>query len=125
MSELSDLAVQATEAVPPRVAKVLDLAAGHGWEVNPRTPGATLVIRLDRPCDRREHESLKDWQARGAALPFYVRWDMVTDKTSGRRSWRFQGARAANGQALAWGDIATYLASPEVIHPEEPPEVHA
>lgn len=83
-----------------RAMKILDQAAGLGWTEN---PFVSLVIRLTRED----------------AIPFYARWDL-TVTGEGKRSWRFQGARAANGQALNYNDIKIYLQDPDVILPEPP-----
>jgi hypothetical protein len=85
---------------PPRVKAILDLAKTEGWELN--SPGVTLVVRLTR----------------SDGIPFYARWD-VTQGPKGP-SYRFQGARAANGQPLAAGDIPVYLKDPSVILPKPP-----
>jgi hypothetical protein len=88
------------EPTAARAMKILDQAGELGWTEN---PFVSLVIRLTRDD----------------AVPFFARWDLsVTD--SGKRSWRFQGARAANGQALNFNDIKIYLEDPDVIHPEPP-----
>lgn len=84
-----------------RAIKILDEAAELGWAEN---PFASLVIRLTRED----------------ALPFYARWDMSCNPETGKRRWRFAGARAINGQPLAYGDIKTYLEDPSVIYPEPP-----
>lgn len=84
---------------PPRVLKVLDAAEENGWTENPYV---SLVVRLTRED----------------AVPFFARWDLVTN--GDKRSWRFHGARAANGQALNYGDIFIYLDDPSVIYPEPP-----
>lgn len=122
MTGLTDLIREAIEALPPRIATLLDRAEQEGWEESAYVkPAISLAIRLDRPTDRREHESLKDWKERGAALPFIVRWGFTAD-SQGKRAWRFDGARAANGQPLGWPDIPVYLADPAVIYPEPPTE---
>lgn len=83
-----------------RAMKILDQAAELGWTEN---PFVSLVIRLTRED----------------ALPFYARWDLSVT-SEGKRSWRFQGARAANGQALNYNDIKIYLQDPDVIQPDMP-----
>jgi hypothetical protein len=89
--------------IPPRVLRLLETAQEHGWQEG--KAGTTVVMRLHKPSDI-------------AAIPFYVSW-LLTVK-DGKRSWRFQGSRAANGQPLAWNDIKTYLQDPSVIYPEPP-----
>lgn len=88
---------------PARVLKVLEAAEASGWQLGPT--GTTLVARLYRP----DHEG----------LPFFARWDLVSTG-EGKRSWRFHGAMAANGQRLNYRDIFTYLDDPSVIYPEDP-----
>lgn len=89
----------ALSALPPRVRKVLDAAEENGWMENPFT---SLVVRLTRED----------------GLPFYATWHWVG--VDGKRSWRFQGAYAKNGQALNYNDIFVYLEDPAVIYPEPP-----
>lgn len=84
-----------------RALKVLAKAKEEGWTKNPH---CSLVLRLTRED----------------ALPFYARWDLTFDKETGKKSWRFQGARAVNGQPLNYNDIGTYLEDPSVIYPEPP-----
>lgn len=84
---------------PARVLKVLDAADENGWTENPYI---SLVVRLTRED----------------AIPFFARWDLVGSED--KRSWRFQGARAANGQKLNYNDIFIYLEDPSVIYPEPP-----
>jgi hypothetical protein len=84
-----------------RALKVLAKAKELGWTEN---PACSLVLRLTRED----------------ALPFYARWDLAFDPESGKKSWRFQGARAVNGQPLNYNDISTYLENPDVIYPEPP-----
>ena len=88
----------ALSALPPRVRKVLDTAAENGWTEKT----TSLVVRLDHPD----------------GLPFYATWHWV--EVDDKRSWRFQGARAKNGQALNYNDIFVYLEDPAVIYPEPP-----
>jgi hypothetical protein len=90
------------EDLPTRVQKILDKSMEEGWWENPYV---SLVVRLTKE----------------EALPFFARWDLHSDP-SGKRSWRFHGARAVNGQALNYSDIFLYLEDPTVIHPEPPPE---
>ena len=87
------------------VRKVLDAAEEHGWSEN---PAVSVVIRLAKPEDK-------------LARPFFMRWDL-TRTPEGKRSWRFQGARANNGQPLNYRDCLVYLADPSVIYPEPPAE---
>lgn len=85
-----------------RGLKVLAKAKELGWHENPYV---SMVIRLTKE----------------GAEPFFARWDLgVTG--SGKPSWRFQGARAANGQPLNYNDISVYLEDPSVILPEDPEE---
>ena len=84
-----------------RALKVLDLADELGWMVN---PVCSFVIRLTRDD----------------AVPFFARWDLGYDEVKAKRSWRFAGARAANGQPLNYNDIKIYLEDPDVILPEPP-----
>ena len=86
--------------IPARVGKVLDTAREQGWWENPYT---SLVVRLTR------------WDAEA----FFARWDLFIDPVSGKRSWRFAGARAFNGQPLNYNDIFLYLRDPSVIFPED------
>jgi hypothetical protein len=89
------------EPTASRAIKLLDYAAEQGWKEN---PACSFVIRLTRED----------------ALPFYARWDMTYSEDTGKRSWRFNGAMAKNGQKLAYNDIKTYLDDPDVIYPEPP-----
>lgn len=84
-----------------RALKILDTAEELGWAQN---PACSFVIRLTRDD----------------ALPFFARWDLSVNTDTGKKSWRFQGARAQNGQALNYNDVLTYLNDPDVIHPEPP-----
>jgi hypothetical protein len=88
------------EPTAARAMKMLDQAEELGWT---ESPFVSLVIRLTRED----------------AIPFFARWDLAVSK-EGKRSWRFQGARAANGQPLNFNDIKVYLNDPDVIHPEMP-----
>lgn len=87
-----------------RALKILDQARELGWVEN---PFASLVVRLNRPD----------------AKPFFARWDLSHNPETGKRSWRFRHAWAANGQPLAFNDIKTYLEDPTVIEPEMPDEL--
>jgi hypothetical protein len=89
--------------VPPRIRKLLDEAERLGWSHR----HTSLVVRYNRPGD-------------GDALPFFARWDLIASKDGSKRSWRFEGARVANGQPLNYNDIFTYLADPRVAQPEPP-----
>lgn len=86
-----------------RALKVLAKAQEEGWTQN---PVCSLVLRLTRED----------------ALPFFARWDLTFNPETGKKSWRFQGARAMNGQALNYNDIFIYLEDPDVIEPESPEE---
>lgn len=97
------------EAIPARLYKLLGDAEKIGWHLG--ATGTTIVMRLHKPGDER-------------ALPFYVCWQLVPGKEA-KMSWRFSGARAANGQPLSWADIRIYLADPEVIYPEPDDEKEA
>jgi hypothetical protein len=92
-------------ALSPRILKVLAVAEENGWTEN---DAISLVIRLNKPDD-------------SLARPFFMRWDLHRGE-GGKRSWRFQGARASNGQALNLGDALVYLEDTSVIHPEPPDE---
>jgi hypothetical protein len=89
------------EPSPARALKILAKAKEEGWTENPH---CSLVLRLTRED----------------AIPFYARWDLSFDPETGKKSWRFQGARAMNGQALNYNDISVYLEDPSVIYPEPP-----
>jgi hypothetical protein len=93
----------AGEPSAARAVSILETAKDLGWTEN---PSCSFVIRLTRDD----------------AKPFYARWDLGVSET-GKKSWRFQGARAINGQPLAFGDIKTYLEDPSVIYPEPPDEL--
>lgn len=102
------------EPVPPAVQKILDAAVEYGWSEN---PCVSLVVRLAKPGDKavKRGESL--------AKPFFMTWELAgqTEKTH-KRSWRFTGARAANGQPLNADDCMIYLQDPTVIYPTDPSE---
>lgn len=89
-----------------RAVFILETAKRLGWRENPY---CSFVIRLTRDD----------------AIPFYARWDLSFSPETGKRTWRFTHAQAANGQKLAYGDIKIYLNDPTVIHPEPPEEVIA
>jgi hypothetical protein len=89
------------EPTPARAIGVLNLARELGWANN---PFASFTIRLTRED----------------ALPFFATWHFIHNQETGKRSWRFAGARAQNGQALNYNDIKVYLQDPDVIHPEPP-----
>ena len=105
------------EPVPPAVQKILDAAVEHGWSEN---PCVSLVVRLAKLGDKavKRGESL--------AKPFFMTWELAgeTEKTH-KRSWRFTGARAANGQPLSSDDCLIYLQDPSVIYPTDPNEEQA
>jgi hypothetical protein len=88
------------EPTAARAMKMLDQAEELGWT---ESPFVSLVIRLTRED----------------AIPFYATWHLSVSDT-GKRSWRFAGARAQNGQPLNFNDIKVYLNDPDVIHPEMP-----
>lgn len=88
------------DSTAKRAFAILDMAREHGWTDNPFT---SLVIRLTHPEGR----------------PFFARWDL-TVSDEGKRSWRFQGARANNGQPLNFNDVKLYLQDPTVVEPEPP-----
>jgi len=92
------------EPTPSRAVSILETAKELGWREN---PFCSFVIRLTRDD----------------ALPFYARWDLSVHPETGKRSWRFAKAYASNGQALAYGDIKTYLNDPSVIYPDPPDEL--
>jgi hypothetical protein len=92
------------EPTPARAISILETAKELGWTENAHS---SFVIRLTR----------------GDGLPFYARWDMNHNPETGKRSWRFAGARAINGQPLAYGDIKAYLEDPRLIYPEPPDEL--
>lgn len=104
MSEAFDVAVKEVMSEPGAVKalKLLAKAKENGWHENPYT---SLVIRLDKE----------------GAEPFYIRWDLSAG-ANGKPSWRFQGGRARNGQALNLSDALLYLEHPSVIYPEPPAE---
>jgi hypothetical protein len=91
------------EPTAARAIKVIGDAQALGWTLN---PAASFMVRLTRED----------------GLPFFARWDFSVSE-SGKRSWRFHGARAANGQPLAFNDIKAYLNDPRVIEPEMPDEM--
>ena len=92
------------EPSPARAIKVLEAAKANGWTENPYS---SFVVRLTRED----------------AEPFFARWDLSFNPETGKKSWRFAGARARNGQALNYSDIFIYLENPEVIYPEPPEEI--
>lgn len=103
---LADQAQEAADTIPPAVRKLLEAAEENGWKWN--GPGFTLVGRLHKPDDP-------------LAKPFFMRWDLNrTDK--GKWSYRFNGARASNGQPMNLGDVHVYLKDTSVIYPEPPTE---
>lgn len=102
MSELFDLTVKEVISDPTaaKAIKLLAKAREEGWHENPFT---SLVIRLGKD----------------GAVPFFIRWDLGVG-TGGKPSWRFAGARAANGQQLNYNDALLYLEDQTVILPEDP-----
>jgi hypothetical protein len=90
-----------SEPTAARAVKVLDAAKANGWVENTH---ASLVLRLTRED----------------ALPFFASWNLSFNPETGKRSWRFTGARAKNMQPLNYQDIFVYLENPEVIYPEPP-----
>jgi hypothetical protein len=98
---MKDETVGMKEPTALRAMKVLDAAKANGWVENPY---CSLVLRLTRPD----------------AEPFFARWDLSFNPETGKRSWRFVGARAKNGQPLNYTDIFIYLENPAVIYPEPP-----
>lgn len=101
-SSIGELLDEVLEEDPaPRASKVLDYALEHGWRLHGL--GGSFVMRLNRDD----------------AEPFFASWKIEVDPETGKKSWRFAGAKARNGQALAYGDIITYLDDPSVIYPEE------
>lgn len=92
------------EPTAARAIKILDQARELGWTDN---PFASFTVRLTRDD----------------GLPFFATWHMSHNPETAKRSWRFAGARASNGQALAYNDIKTYLNDPRVIEPEMPDEL--
>lgn len=87
----------------PKALKVLELAKANGWYEN---PFHSFVIRLDRDD----------------AQPIFARWD-VGLTASGKISYRFQGARAFNGQPMNYNDLLIALENPEVLLPEPPADL--
>lgn len=88
-----------------RVRKVLETAEEHGWHENPTV---SVVVRLAKPEDK-------------LARPFFMSWHL-SRTPEGKRSWRFAGARASNGQPLGYNDCLVYLQDPAVIYPVNPDE---
>jgi hypothetical protein len=109
MSYMDVVSEDLDSALSPQVRKILESAEANGWSENAAT---TLVIRLHKPDD-------------SLAKPFFLRWDLVGRTAKGKPSWRFQGARAAIGQALNLADALLYLEDTAVIHPEPPEDRNA
>lgn len=91
-------------AINPNLYRVLEVADEQGWSFN---PCLSVVLRLAKPEDQ-------------LARPFFMRWDLAGRTSKGKPSWRFAGARAANGQALTIADALIYLTDTSVIYPEPP-----
>lgn len=91
-----------SDSLAPKALKVLTLAKENGWYENPYH---SFVIRLNRED----------------AQPIFARWD-VGVTASGKISYRFQGARAANGQPMNYNDLLIALENPDVLLPEPPAE---
>jgi hypothetical protein len=104
---IEELVEEALDNPTPRMLKVLAEAEEQGW-----TQGRISVcVRLSKPEDKPD-------RAGNVALPFYATWELVGWTPTGKPSWRFLNAAASNLQPLSEGDILTYLADPEVIHPD-------
>lgn len=101
-----DLQGDLDSVINPRVLKVLIAAEENGWTENPYH---SFAVRFQKPDDPK-------------AKPFFMRWDLFKDPETGKRSWRFAGARAQNGQALNYRDAVIYLQDTSVIYPEPPEE---
>lgn len=101
---LFDVTVKESLSAPSaaNAIKLLAKAKELGWHENPFT---SLVVRLSKDD----------------AEPFFIRWDLAVG-SSGKPSWRFAGARAANGQPLNYRDAVLYLEDPSIIYPEPPEE---
>lgn len=96
-----------------RAPRYLQGAIDNGW-----VPVVSLTMRLTKPDDTPTKAGEMP------AKPFFVTWQLngFTEKT-GKLSWRFHSARAANGQALSESDIPVVLENPEVVYPEPPDEL--
>lgn len=101
--ELTAAEVAGDDASAARAVKLLRLAIELGWTENPYT---SLVVRLKHPDGE----------------PMFARWDMAIG-ANGKASWRFKGARAANGQPLTLNDAFAVLEHPELIYPEPPADL--
>jgi hypothetical protein len=99
---LEVIAAELEEGPTGKALKVLELAKEHGWYENPHH---SFVIRFTRDD----------------AQPIFARWDVGVTAT-GRISYRFQGARAMNGQPMNYNDLLIALEDPEVLYPEPPGE---
>ena len=106
MSYTDVVSEELDSALTPQVRKILETAEANGWSENGAT---TLVIRLSKPADP-------------LAKPFFLKWELAGRTKAGKPSWRFQGARANNGQPLNLGDALIYLEDSSVVHPEPPEE---
>lgn len=84
--------------------KILEAAIANGWYEN---PFHSFVIRLDRDD----------------AQPIFARWD-VGVTASGKISYRFQGARAKNGQPMNFSDLLAVLEEPRLLLAEPPEDIN-
>lgn len=89
-------------ALTSRVRKILDTAEANGWQPSYHS----FAVRFSKPDDP-------------LARPWFARWDLHKSP-DGKRSWRFAGARASNGQALGYSDVLVYIQDSSVIYPEPP-----
>ena len=83
-----------------RAVKLLNAALANGWTEN---NVASLVLRLKHPD----------------GLPMFVAWRLLVGN-NGKTSWRFDGARASNGQAMTLNDAFAVVETPQLIFPEPP-----
>lgn len=107
MSAISAQVSEALDNPTTRALNVIDAAETKGWTVGK----VTIAVRLSKPDDQPD-------AAGQVAQPFFAVWELAGRTPKGRPSWRFQGARAANGQALSERDIPAYLEDPSVIWPD-------
>lgn len=82
--------------MPRSPASILKAARESEWGFGP----ISLVFRFNHP----------------ASEPFFVCW--MYDLPSGK--WRFDSARARNGQPLNINDVRTVLEYPDALLPEDP-----
>jgi hypothetical protein len=101
MSFLDGIDAELGDPSAKRAFAILELAGELGWT---ESPFASFTVRLTHPD----------------GLPFYATWHWSLNPETGKRSYRFAGAFAKNGQPLAYADIKTYLQDPSVIFPEPP-----